>query len=272
MASHACPNEGQILTRWGLIAAVAASICGIAAAKADEVSVKAALAKASLRSLYGVSSYYGPGFHGRPTADGEIFDVRGLTAAHKTLPIPSYARVTNLRNGRSVIVRINDRGPYAAGRMLDVSARVAHLLNYHGGLEKVRLDYLGMAGPDGAEDQSALLATLKTDDAPIAVAKAKPAADDGVTVATRSAPALAYADQKPRAPAAAALDAVRPVAQPPQEPLGLAAKLDASVRQLEAALATAHQSAERVAKAVSPFGELVVAPFKSLKPLVEAAR
>ena len=257
------------MTRWGVIAAVAASICGIAAANADEVSVKAALAKPSFRSLIGVSSYYGPGFHGRPTADGEIFDIHGLTAAHRTLPIPSYARVTNLRNGRSVIVRINDRGPFLAGRMLDVSTRVAHLLNYHGGLETVRLDYLGMAGPDGAEDQRALLATLKTGDEPVAVAKAKPAAEDGVTVATRSAPALAYAAPKPQAPAAAALDAaVRPVAPPsPEPPLGLAAKLDASVRQLEAALEAAHRSAERAAR--SPFGELVVAPFK---PLVEAAR
>jgi rare lipoprotein A len=267
------------LTRWGVIAAIAASICGLAAAEADEVSVKAALAKASLRSQVGVSSYYGPGFNGRPTADGEIFDMHGLSAAHKTLPIPSYARVTNLRNGRSVIVRINDRGPYVAGRILDVSERVAHLLNYHGGLETIRLDYLGMAGPDGADDQRALLATLKSGDEPIAVAKAKPAAEDGVTVATRSAPALGYASAKPSAPAAAALAAaVRPVAVAPPSPapLGLAAKLDASVRQLEAALEagrkSAEQGAEQAAKAVSPFGELVVAPFKSLKPLVEASR
>jgi rare lipoprotein A len=266
------------LTRWGAIAAIAATLCGSAAAKADEISVKAALAKSSLRSTVGMSSYYGPGFHGRPTADGEIFDMRGLTAAHKTLPIPSYARVTNLHNGRSVIVRINDRGPYVFGRMLDVSARVAHLLEYRGGLEKIRLDYLGMAGPEGADDQRALLATLKTGEEPIAVAKAKPA-EDGVTVATRSAPALAFADAKPQAPAAAALNAaVRPVAPPP-EPLGLAAKLDASVRQLEAALETGRKSAEQAAKSagqavksVSPFGELVIAPFKGLKPVVEAER
>ena len=137
--------------------------------------------------------------------------MHGLSAAHKTLPIPSYARVTNLSNGRSVVVRINDRGPYIAGRMLDVSARVARLLAYHGGMERVRLDYLGMAGPEGADDQRALLASLKTGDEPVAVAHAKPA-DDGVSVAARSAPALAFAEAKPRAPAAAALEAaVRPI-------------------------------------------------------------
>ncbi len=198
--------------------------------------------------------------------------MHGLSAAHKTLPIPSYARVTNLSNGRSVIVRINDRGPYVAGRMLDVSARVAHLLAYHGGLETVRLDYLGMAGPEGAEDQRALMATLKTGDEPIAVAKAKPA-EDGVTVATRSAPALAYATAKPKAPAAAALEAVvRPVAPPTSEPLGLATKLDASLRQLESALEAGRKTAEQAAKSISPFGELVISPFKGLRPMIEAER
>lgn len=235
--------------------------------------MKAALARPSLRSIVGLSSYYGPGFNGRATADGETFDMHGLSAANKTLPIPSYARVTNLRNGRSVVVRINDRGPYVAGRMLDVSARAARVLAFHGGLERVRLDYLGMAGPDGAEDQRALLASLKTGDEPVAVAAAKPA-ENGVSIVERSVPALGYAEAKPAAPAAAALQAaVRPVPAPALEPLGAAAKLDASVRQLEAALEAAHRSADSAAKAVvgklSPYGELVLAPFK---PIVEAAR
>jgi rare lipoprotein A len=252
----------------GLFAALAVSLLGLASASADEVSVAAAASGHVLSSTVGVSSYYGPGFHGLRTADGEIFDRYGLSAANKTLPIPCYARVTNLVNGRSVIVRVNDRGPYVGGRILDVSERTARLLQFNGGLSRVRLDYLGKAGPPGADDQRALFASLKTGAEPTMIAKAKRPSEDGVSVATRSAPALAYAEPKPLAPAAAALDAaVRPVAPPPQEPLGLAAKLDASVRQLEAALEAAHRSAERVAK--SPFGELVVAPFK---PLIEASR
>jgi len=248
------------------ITAVAALILGMGAAAADEVAVKAALGKRSLQSSVGISSYYGPGFHGRPTADGERFDMLGISAAHKTLPIPSYARVTNLSNGRSMVVRINDRGPYVGGRILDVSVRVARLLGYHGGLERVRLDYLGMAGPQGSDDQRALMATLNTAE-PTAVAAVKLKTGDGESIVARSDPALAYSAPARKAPAAAALDAVRapaPAAAP--APLGLAAKLDASVRQLESALESAHA---RAAKAASPFGDLVVAPFK---PVVQALR
>ena len=77
----------------------------------------------------GVASWYGPGFHGKKTATGEIFDMNAMTAAHKTLPIPSYARVTNLENNRSIIVRINDRGPYVGNRELDLSYAAAKNLD-----------------------------------------------------------------------------------------------------------------------------------------------
>jgi len=76
----------------------------------------------------GVASWYGPDFHTRPTSSGEPYDMYGMTAAHKTLPIPAYARVTNLSNGRSVIVRINDRGPFVANRIIDLSYTAAHKL------------------------------------------------------------------------------------------------------------------------------------------------
>jgi rare lipoprotein A len=76
----------------------------------------------------GIASWYGPGFHGKKTATGETFDMYALTAAHKTLPIPSYAKVTNLENHRSVIVRINDRGPYVGNRVLDLSYAAAKKL------------------------------------------------------------------------------------------------------------------------------------------------
>ena len=77
----------------------------------------------------GVASWYGPGFHGKKTATGEIFDMYAMTAAHKTLPIPSYAQVTNLENNRSIIVRINDRGPFVRNREMDLSYGAAKILD-----------------------------------------------------------------------------------------------------------------------------------------------
>ncbi len=258
----------------GVIAAIAALTSASLPAGADEASVSAALAHRKVSSVVGFSSYYGAEFHGRRTADGERFDMRGLTAANKSLPIPCYARVTNLGNGRSVVVRVNDRGPYVRGRMLDVSAGVAHLLRFHGGLARVRLDYLGKAGPADASEQRALLASLKTGDEP-AVAKApkldlKTGADD--------ASALAYSGAAPAAsaPAAAALAAaVRPA--PAAAPPTVAAKLDSSLRQMESALENANRAAfdagrqttARAVQTLSPYGDLVIAPFKAL---VEASR
>ena len=80
-------------------------------------------------SAVGMASWYGAAFHGRRTANGEVYDMASLSAAHPTMPLPSYARVTNLGNGYSVIVRVNDRGPYHAGRVMDVSSRVADILD-----------------------------------------------------------------------------------------------------------------------------------------------
>jgi len=78
----------------------------------------------------GIGSWYGAKFHGRKTANGETYDMNGISAAHRTLPMPSFVRVTNLDNGRTLNVRINDRGPYAHGRILDLSRRAAQLLGY----------------------------------------------------------------------------------------------------------------------------------------------
>jgi rare lipoprotein A len=78
----------------------------------------------------GVASWYGKRFHGQPTSSGERYDMYKMTAAHPTLPIPSYARVTNLNNGRSVVVRINDRGPFHSGRIIDLSYAAAAKLGY----------------------------------------------------------------------------------------------------------------------------------------------
>jgi rare lipoprotein A len=101
----------------------------------------------------GTASWYGPKFHGKATANGEIYNQTRLTAAHPTLPLPSYVEVTNLANGRSLIVRVNDRGPYKRGRILDLSARAAQLLGYQSnGTAHVNVRYVGKA-PLNADDR-----------------------------------------------------------------------------------------------------------------------
>lgn len=91
----------------------------------------------------GIASWYGADFHGQRTANGEVYNKDELTAAHKTLPLPSLARVTNLDNGKSIVVRINDRGPFSGTRLIDVSQRSAQLLGFeNNGTAKVRVQVL----------------------------------------------------------------------------------------------------------------------------------
>ena len=105
----------------------------------------------------GIASWYGSAFHGRRTPNGEIYDMYALTAGHPTLPLPSYAYVTNLQNGRTILVRVNDRGPYVNDRLIDLSWRSAKELGFDGhGLARVRVRYAGRApldGNDAAERQ-----------------------------------------------------------------------------------------------------------------------
>ena len=110
----------------------------------------------------GMASWYGDDFHGRLTANGEVFDMTSLTAAHPTLPMPCYARVTNLSNGKSLIVRVNDRGPYHGNRLIDVSNKAAELLEFKGnGVARVRVEYVARAPLEGSDDRQ-LVATLRT--------------------------------------------------------------------------------------------------------------
>jgi rare lipoprotein A len=112
----------------------------------------------------GLASWYGEDFHGRLTANHEVFDLNGISAAHPTMPLPSYARVTNLSNGRSLIVRVNDRGPYHGNRIIDVSANAAHLLGFRAsGTAWVRVEYVGRAPLQGSDDRI-LAATLRQDE------------------------------------------------------------------------------------------------------------
>ncbi len=95
----------------------------------------------------GIASWYGADFHGKTTANGETYDMNALTAAHKTLPMPSSVRVTNLENGRSMVLRVNDRGPFVHGRIIDVSRRASQLLGFHKqGIAKVRVSVLQSGG------------------------------------------------------------------------------------------------------------------------------
>jgi rare lipoprotein A len=96
----------------------------------------------SIRTAYqvGNASWYGKSFHGRATASGEDFDMFELTAAHRQLPLGSLVKVTNLHNGKWIVVRVNDRGPFVKNRILDLSYGAARMLDFHRGIEKVRLD------------------------------------------------------------------------------------------------------------------------------------
>ncbi len=94
----------------------------------------------------GLASWYGREFHGNPTANGETFNARHITAAHTTLPMPVLVRVTNLENGQSLLVRVNDRGPFVDGRLIDVSEAAAEKLGFRGqGIARVRVQYVGRA-------------------------------------------------------------------------------------------------------------------------------
>ncbi|MCJ2022854.1 septal ring lytic transglycosylase RlpA family protein [Methylobacterium sp. J-067] len=161
----------------------------------------------------GLASWYGSAFHGRMTANGEVFDRHSIAAAHPTLPLPSYVRVTNLENHSSMIVRVNDRGPYHAGRVMDVSEETAEALGFHRkGTAHVRVEYVGKASLAGSDDRK-LLATLRTDGQPAGSRSAVMVADLGPVEETekfsRGATPLAYkpaperdeaAEEAPRRP------------------------------------------------------------------------
>lgn len=122
-------------------------------------------------SAVGLASWYGSDFHGRRTANGEVFDRMSISAAHPTMPLPSYARVTNLSNQHSMIVRVNDRGPYHANRVMDVSQQVAEALDFRRvGTARVRVDFVGRASLAGSDDRK-LVATLRTDGSPAGMSR-----------------------------------------------------------------------------------------------------
>jgi len=114
----------------------------------------------------GTASWYGQNFHGKPTASGERYDMYDMTAAHLTLPMGSYVRVTNLRNGRAVVVRVNDRGPIVPGRIIDLSYGAAQALQFKArGLQRVRLDLVN--NPSNRRDQKPVYQTVAVNHPPV---------------------------------------------------------------------------------------------------------
>jgi rare lipoprotein A len=158
----------------------------------------------------GIASWYGPTFYGHHTANGEMYDGNQLTAAHKTLPMPVNVRVTNLDNGKSLIVRVNDRGPYARGRIIDLSKRAAELLDVvQTGTARVRVTYLSRAdmngGPPPPETPPAIASALpavpraKVDTAALGIVSGAAVEPPGRTVQMPTAPipARMFADNQP---------------------------------------------------------------------------
>lgn len=223
-------------------------------------------------SREGLASWYGRDFHGRSTANGETFDRFAMTAAHPTMPLPSYARVTNLQNGHSVIVRVNDRGPFHGNRIIDVSRNVADTLRFRdAGVAQVRVDYVGPASVHGSDDRI-LMATLRTDgrpadmpvdgatsiqiaaaDRPVApslsfatapTTAALPATTRAQAPQANTAPQAVAAPQENTAPVAA------PVAAPVVVPAATAAPLPPARPSLESLVVT--QASLRTAPATTP--------------------
>lgn len=163
----------------------------------------------------GVASWYGAQFHGRRTANGEIYDMNTLTAAHRTLPLPSFVRVTNLENGRSLILRINDRGPFARGRIVDVSRRASQLLGFHdNGTARVRVQIM-------ADQSRAIAARIRT---------RNQLAEAGTPITVDRLPKPAVATETLAPPPGGAASSAGPVPAPGQAAL---APPDAAMRQRE---------------------------------------
>ena len=235
-------------------------------------------------SAVGLASWYGSEFNHHATADGEIFDMGALSAAHRSLPLPCYARVTNLGNGRSIVVRVNDRGPFVGGRILDVSARVAKLLEFNG-ITKVRVDYVGKAPPAGS-DGPMLLASLQTGSAPTAAPPSPPAGFDlpallasvhsgGAFAAAQPAPVGVSVAAQPSAPDEGVTVAERVVERrtTPDKGVTTAARIVERRKAPEKGVLVAARFVERAPLAArQPFSKAKIVISGAVEPAPAAAR
>lgn len=186
----------------------------------------------------GIASWYGPGFHNKTTANGETYDQNDLTAAHRTLPMPTYVRVTNLENGRALVLRVNDRGPFAHGRIIDVSRRAAQLLGfYRQGIAKVRVRIIDPV------DAGFVAARTETPQAERDAVRAVPVSPvEARTLAPP--PGVAEAPARPE-----------PVEPPPQVALEAVGPTDIYV---QAGSFTLYDNANRLAARLFAFGDVQV--------------
>lgn len=193
-------------------------------------------------AVEGTASWYGADFHGRRTANGEIFDRKSISAAHPTMPLPSYARVTNLRNSRSMIVRVNDRGPYHGGRVMDVSQRVAEALDFRSaGTARVKVEWVSRA-KIGGDDDAYLLATLR-DDGPASLDNGSPV----LTALREEATEIADLPSRAEAVRVAAADTIAET-----ENAALAYSDDQSSATAAIVTETAPEPVKKIAKITSP--------------------
>jgi rare lipoprotein A len=210
----------------------------------------------------GIASWYGPGFHGKTTANGEVYDQNELTAAHQTLPMPSYVRVTNLENGRSIVVRVNDRGPFVNGRIIDLTRRGAQLLGfYERGTARVRVQAVPGGGPDG--DQP-LQPPAEPRDMPIQVAAAP---KGGVsTEPLPPPPGMQGQSAPPPAPTPAAPPATTVMASQEAKPIDLDRQqvkqvpVKPTAIYVQAGAFTQYENAYRLSARLSPIGPATVTP------------
>lgn len=226
----------------------------------------------------GVASWYGPGFHAKLTANGEDYDQNDMTVAHRTLPMPSFVRVTNLDNGRVAVFRVNDRGPYARGRIIDISRRGAQLLGFdQAGTARVRVQILsaesrqladamrsqGRVAPDNASKGSGTLIARVAPPANDPKANAAPRssvaverldAPSGVR-ATPSAPVSPPPSQPP-------VVGTQPVVQPPPDPTGLAPTTAPKRTQLfvQVAALSSEEGARVLSQRLNGYGRVVIQP------------
>jgi len=208
----------------------------------------------------GMASWYGAAFHGRRTSNGEIYDMSSITAAHPTMPLPSYARVTNLSNGYSVIVRVNDRGPFHGGRVMDVSSRTADVLGFKGaGTARIKVEYVGRAPMEGSDDNM-LLASLRTDGSP---ANIDGYSSPGTMLASAGGSAFGLFSRGPEPAAAPPPAPPEPVAAPEPEPVQTAAAAPPPPpAKVESAADDTGDDTERVVAVHQPHGPVPLPPSR----------
>jgi rare lipoprotein A len=194
----------------------------------------------------GIASWYGEAFHLKATADGEVFDMNAVSGAHTTLPLPSLVEVTNLENGRKLTVRVNDRGPFIGGRIIDLSYAAAQQLGYaEKGLAKVRVRYVGPA-PLAGPDAGVRVADSRPTKPPA------PRADTNVRLADAALPTPAWGFHKPLAT---------------RLPAGAAAAAAAPVASMAAAPVAAARAGAAVAPRVQPDDDVILTSYKAPEPV-----